>query len=187
MNNIIKQTGLLEKTGVFDEDLKHRYELRLSYNGIKGKKILVVGMNPASSNVQVFDTTTNHLLNNLGIMGYSEIIIWNLFSEICTKLKPAKVDSNERNFQYLEELLQIKFDTILIGYGNTFIGNKCVEEAKEHLHRLLKPYQKKVYEIIDKQEAYKDLKAIHPLFAGQRFNGEWNLRKHDFPADKKEK
>ena len=144
-------------------------------------------MNPASNNVQVFDSTTNHLLNNLGMMGYSEIVIWNLFSDICTKLKPAKAKSNEENFQYLEELLQTKFDAILIGYGNTFIGNKRVEEAKRYLHQLLKPYQKKVYELIDKQGVYKNLKAIHPLFAGQRFSGEWDLRKHDFPVEKKEK
>ena len=67
MENTVKQTILLEKTGVFDEDLKNRYELRLTYNGIKGKKVLLISMNPASNNVQVLDTTTNYLLNNLGI------------------------------------------------------------------------------------------------------------------------
>ena len=33
MENTVKQTGLLEKTGVFDEELKNRYELHLTYNG----------------------------------------------------------------------------------------------------------------------------------------------------------
>lgn len=65
MENVVKQTELLEKTGVYDEDLKRRFSLTLKYNGIKGKKILVIGMNPASNNVQVFDNTTNYLLNNL--------------------------------------------------------------------------------------------------------------------------
>ena len=58
MDNVVKQTELLEKTGVYDEDLKRRFSLTLKYNGIKGKKILVIGMNPASNNVQVFDNTT---------------------------------------------------------------------------------------------------------------------------------
>jgi len=47
MGNIIKQTSLLERTGVFDEEGKRRFELTLTYKGIKGKKILVIGMNPA--------------------------------------------------------------------------------------------------------------------------------------------
>lgn len=187
MENIVRQTGLLEKTGVFDEDLKHRYELRLSYNGIKGKKILVVGMNPASDSIQVFDTTTNYLLNNLGIMGYSQIVIWNLFSDICTKLKPSEAEDKDRNFLYLEELLQEKFDTVLVGYGNTYLGNKKVEEAKKDLHTLLKPHEKKVKELVDEQEKYSGLQTIHPLFAGQRFSGKWKMRKHDFPEETSEK
>ena len=47
MENIMKETSLLERTGVFDEDAKRRFELALNYNGIKGKKILVIGINPA--------------------------------------------------------------------------------------------------------------------------------------------
>ena len=100
MDNVVKQTELLEKTGVYDEDLKRRFSLTLKYNGIKGKKILVIGMNPASNNVQVFDNTTNYLLNNLGMMGYSEIIVWNLFADICTKLKPTQAYDNAENMEY---------------------------------------------------------------------------------------
>mgnify|MGYP000525707714 CR=1 FL=1 len=49
MENVVKQTELLEKTGVYDEDLKRRFSLTLKYSGLKGKKILVIGMNPASN------------------------------------------------------------------------------------------------------------------------------------------
>ena len=41
MDNVVKQTELLEKTGVYDEDLKRRFALTLKYNGMKGKKVLV--------------------------------------------------------------------------------------------------------------------------------------------------
>lgn len=44
MDNVVKQTELLEKTGVYDEDLKRRFALTLKYNGMKGKKVLVIGM-----------------------------------------------------------------------------------------------------------------------------------------------
>ena len=41
MENLVKQSSILEKSGVYSEDGKHRYELSLIYKGIKGKKILV--------------------------------------------------------------------------------------------------------------------------------------------------
>lgn len=184
MENTVKQTSLLERTGIFDEELKKRFELRLTYNGMKGKRALIIGMNPASNNIQVFDTTTNYILNNLGVMGYTDIVIWNLFADIYTKLKPSEIEDNEDNFQHLDELLKTKFDAIIIGYGNTYIGNRRVDEAKERLHCLLEPHKKNVYELIDKEKNYAHLKSIHPLFAGQRFSGAWELRKHEFPDNK---
>ena len=48
MENLVKQSSILEKSGVYSEDGKHRYELSLIYKGIKGKKILVISMNQAS-------------------------------------------------------------------------------------------------------------------------------------------
>lgn len=145
MDNVVKQTELLEKTGVYDEDLKRRFALTLKYNGMKGKKVLVIGMNPASNSVQVFDNTTNYLLNNLGIMGYSEIVVWNLFADICTKLKPTQTGDNTENMEYLQELLNEKFNAVLIGWGNTFIGNRRVHgEAKSFPERYLCKLQEDV-------------------------------------------
>lgn len=177
MDNVIKQTGILEKTGVFDEDMKKRFELTMCYSGVKGKKILVIGLNPASDNIQICDTTTNYLLNNLLPMGYSEITVWNLYADICLKLKPGKIVDNEDNFQYLSELLKRNYDAILVGYGNTFIGNKKVEAEKSRLCTCLQPYAKNVYELVDKKKQYERLHNIHPLFAGQRFSGQWKFRK----------
>lgn len=181
MENTVKQTGLLEKTGVFDEELKNRYELHLTYNGVKGKRVLVICMNPASDNIQVFDSTTNYLLNNFGMMGYSDITVWNLFSRICTKLKPSEITDNNRNMEYLKELLQSSYDSIVISWGCTFIGNKKVEAAKKEVLELLKPFEKQVYEIVDKEGRYSNLSYTHVLFAGQRFSGAWDLRQVKFP------
>ena len=181
MEDTIKQTGILEKTGVFDEDLKKRYELTICYNGIKGKKILVIGLNPASDNIQVSDTTTNYLMNNLFPMGYSTITIWNLYADICTKLKPGGATDNDDNIQYLKEILERDLDAILIGYGNTFLQNRKVRAEKARLLEQLQPHSKKVYELVDKKKDYERLHNIHPLFAGQRFSGEWRLRRYVFP------
>lgn len=172
MDNVVKQTELLEKTGVYDEDLKRRFALTLKYNGMKGKKVLVIGMNPASNSVQVFDNTTNYLLNNLGIMGYSEIVVWNLFADICTKLKPTQTGDNTKNMEYLQELLNEKFNAVLIGWGNTFIGNRCVEEAKRQVCEYLKPHAKKVYELVDTEEVNVKHLLCHAKLGMAEWNGE---------------
>lgn len=136
MENVVKQTELLEKTGVYDEDLKRRFSLTLKYSGLKGKKILVIGMNPASNNVQVFDNTTNYLLNNLGMMGYSEIIVWNLFADICTKLKPTQAYDNAENMEYLQTLLESFAESLtLFGQNHICYKNyvaKFVASCKAH-------------------------------------------------------
>lgn len=185
MTDIVKQTYMLEKTGVFNEEQNRRYELSLVYKGLTGKRAMIVGINPASDNVQVFDTTTNYLLNNLGTMGFSEIVVWNLFSEICDKLRPNEQEEDEYNFEHLQKILETEFDAIIIGYGSTFLGNKNVESAKTRLHDMLKPYKDKVFEITDNVGVYSDLKTIHPLFAGQRFSGKWKLIKHEFPEEER--
>lgn len=185
MENTVKQTEVLEKTGVYDEDLKRRFELSLTYKGRKGKKLLVIGIQPASSSVFVIDNSTNFLLNNLG-EEYPHIVVWNLFANICLKLKPSEIEDNTENINYLNELLKQKFDAILVSYGNSFLGNRKVEEAKKQVHEKLKPFAEKVFELTDKQNTYTDLRATHILFAGQRYSGNWQLRPFEFPKENKE-
>ena len=72
----------------------------------------------------------------------------------------------------------------MIGWGNTFIGNRRVEEAKRHVCEYLKPHAKKVYELVDTDGEYIGLRTIHPLFAGQRFSGKWEFRNFVFPEEK---
>lgn len=44
-----------------------------------------------------------------------------------------------------------------------------------------KPHAKKVYELVDADGIYTELRTIHPLFAGQRFSGKWKFRNYAFP------
>lgn len=185
MSNVVRQTGIMEKTGVYDEDLKKRYELVMEYKGEVGKSILVICINPASDTIQIADTTTNYLSNNLLTMGYSTITLCNLYADITSKLRPSDVVDNSDNMLYIKEVLTRDFDHILIGFGNTFSGNRKVEEQKRELYQLLKPHAKKLVEIVDSEGQYQKLKTIHPLFAGQRFSGKWTFRKFELPKAKK--
>ncbi|MCM1064351.1 MAG: DUF1643 domain-containing protein [Eubacterium sp.] len=177
----VKQNVTLDKTGIFSKTMDKRFEYTMERKETKGKKILVICTNPTSENLLLVDTTTNYLMNNLFSMGYSTITLCNLFAEITEKLHPAKAKDNADNMEYLKEVLKRDFDEILLGFGSGYVGNKKVAEEKENLNRLLKPYAKKLVELVDADGNYKNLKTIHPLFAGQRFSGKWEMRKFILP------
>lgn len=179
MNEIVTKTSNIEKQAVYSKDMKYRYELTITLQGKKGKNILVLCLNPASHNILVSDTTTNYLMNNLFSMGYTTITVCNLFSTICGKLTASGIsDNSDGNSEYLKSVLERDFQTILIGYGNTFSSNKRVTERKEEFNQFLLDSGKKAVELVDKQDVYSRLHTIHPLFAGQRFSGEWKFRKY---------
>ena len=95
-------------------------------------------------------------------------------------LKPSEVPNNTENRNYLKEVIKRGFDTILLGYGNTFLTNKFVREEKENLIRLLKEYKDKIVDIVDDVGEYERLKTIHPLMAGRYFPNRWKLRSFVF-------
>lgn len=180
MENTKQSSVTIEKQAVYSKDKKHRYELTLSLpDQKKGKSILVLCLNPASADLLVTDTTTNYLMNNLFPLGYNAITLCNLFSTICAKLtiRDARDDGDD-NITHLRSVLERDFNTILIGYGNTFATNKLVAERKAEFDQLLKDSGKKAVELVDKAEKYSRLRTIHPLFAGQRFSGSWKFRKY---------
>lgn len=182
MERLVTKTKTIERKGVFDKNLKRRFELTFDCKEAEKKKsILVIGLNPASEDISILDTTTTLILNNLIPMGYTTITICNLYGEVFKeRLKPSEVPNNTENRNYLKEVIKRGFDTILLGYGNTFLTNKFVREEKENLIRLLKEYKDKIVDIVDDVGEYERLKTIHPLMAGRYFPNRWKLRSFVF-------
>ncbi len=185
MDDIVKETVILETTGVFSEDQTKRYELTKEYiPSVDGRRISVIMLNPASKKIQETDTTVNNLINRLSGEGYTTITILNLVPDIMSKLKPSKVDNLEANFEYIEEVLKRNFDKILIGYGNSFIGNEVVERAKYRLNQILKEYEDSLVEISDEFDTF-ECSAMHPLFASLRLD-KWILKPYRLPKQELE-
>lgn len=177
--NMTESFGLTRRA-VFDREQKKRFEQTFEVQGAKAKKsILVVGLNPASSDIKVLDTTTVFILNNLLPMGYTTITVCNLYAELCKKLKPSEIANNRENRAYIREVLKRKFDTVLIGFGNTFTGNKFVTEEKKWLKETLTGYSG-VMDLVDEGGKYARLRATHPLMAGRYYPGQWKLRPYHF-------
>ena len=179
----------VRRKAVFRKEKKKRYELNIECmnEGKKEKAILVIGLFPSSDDVVETDTTTNYILNNLLPMKFTTITICNLFATIGKKLTKDNSIDDADNLAYLQEVLQREFHTVLVGYGNSMAGNKAVEQNKKELDKMLKDYRGNVMELVDKNEIYSRLHTIHPLFAGQRFSGQWKFRKHIVVDTKEEK
>lgn len=186
MEKLLTNTMTIERKGIFDKNRKKRFELTFECKEAEREKsILVIGLNPASEDIRVLDTTTTFILNNLIPMGYTTITICNLYSDLFKqRLKPSEVPNNTENRKYLEEVLKRGFDAILLGYGNTFLTNKFVREEKENLVMILKGYKDKVVDIVDDKGEYARLSTIHPLMAGRYFPNRWKLRPFVFEEAK---
>lgn len=118
MEKLVTNSFTMERKGVFDKHLKKRFELTFECKNTKDKKksILVIGLNPASHDIAILDTTTTFLLNNLIPMGYTTITICNLYAELFKEcLKPSEIPNNTENLNYLCEIVKHGFDTILLG------------------------------------------------------------------------
>ena len=182
MDNTVNESVILATTPVYDEDQTKRYEITTEFKPNKdGKSIVVIMPSAASENIQETDTTVNNLINRLSYkeLGFMKVTILNLFPDIMTKLVPNKVEDLDTNFTYIEEVLNRGYDNILVGYGNSFIGNKIVEKAKYRLNQLLKKYENILVEISDDDNTY-DCSPMHPLFASMRL-GKWILKPYRLP------
>lgn len=167
-----------EKKAVYDNAMENRYELTYTFPSNKEKSILVIALNPATKDTQITDSTTNHILNNLLPMKFTTITICNVYSMICNKLKPTTIEDNSKNIQYIKEVLQRNFNTILIAYGNNFQNNKLVQKEKSEIDRLLDEGKYNAVELVDDEDIYSRLHTIHVLYAGQRFQNHWKFRKY---------
>ena len=188
MGNIIEQKSDIKRTATYSKDMLKRYEFNIEcLNEKKEKSILVIGLSPSSNELNVTDTTTNYILNNLLPMKYTKITIVNLFACIGGKLRNEDMLDNADNLEYIETVLARNYNTVLVGYGNSMAGNKVLAEEKVKLDELLKECKSNVVELVDKNDVYSRLHTIHPLFAGQRFSGNWKFRKHIMTEKKGDK
>lgn len=180
---MINQSIKLQTTFVLSDDEVKRYEITKQFLDSKGSKALLILLNASNNaNLQQTDMTTNLTINNLSLMGFSTITIWNVFPQLTQKINAKQLILDDENFQHLETLIRKEYDTIIIGWGSSFQNNKTVIEAKSKVYNFLKDHENKVFQIVDKNGIYRG-KNIHPLFAGNYFSGEWQLENFPIPKD----
>lgn len=136
---LIEKTSNVKTTAVFSKDRKKRYLLRMTWDESKPKACIIMTY-PSTANELEIDQTSQLCRNNAVAQGYGSISIVNLF---CS-LDQSKPESDRMNSSVIAEESS-NADIIIVAYGR---GVMHTEEKKRMLEAL-KPYNDKLYTIID--------------------------------------
>lgn len=168
---------------VGSDDSKNTYEIRRKW-GDDGKKALVVELYPTISveDCCKSDLSTMHLMNHVKELGWNEVSIVNLYSEIFNS-KPlvSQLNDDVYNLSYIEELLEsenISEYDIVIAWGNSLSTHSKTIRAKIDLLNMLKSKGliKQVKCIITETLSVVECYGVHPLYLGLRYsNDKWSL------------
>ena len=178
---------LVEVTG--SEDGKNTYEVRRKW-GDKGRKALVVELYPtiSSDECEKMDLSAMHLLNHAKELGWNDIHVVNLYSNIFDS-KPLvnQLKDDIENLSYIEEILEkedIKEYDIVIAWGNSLSTHSSTVRAKIDLLNMLrdKGLQEQTKCIVTENLSVVDCYGVHPLYLGLRYaKDKWSLV--DYPVD----
>ena len=136
---LIEKTSTVKTTAVFSKDHKKRYLLRMIWDDSKPKACITMTYPSTADDLEI-DQTSQLCRNNAVSQGYGSISVVNLF---CS-LDQSKPESDRMNSSVIAEECS-KADIIIIGYGRS----PMFAEEKERLLEALKPYNNKLYTIID--------------------------------------
>lgn len=179
---------LVEVTG--SEDGRNTYEVRRKW-GDEGRKALVVELYPtiSSDECEKMDLSAMHLLNHAKELGWNDIHIVNLYSNIFDS-KPLvnQLKDDIENLSYIEEMLEkedIKEYDIVIAWGNSLSTHSSTVRAKIDLLNMLrdKGLQEQTKCIVTENLSVVDCYGVHPLYLGLRYaKDKWSLV--DYPVEK---
>lgn len=155
MNRI---TTTLTTVADFSDDGKKRYLLKKIWDG-KKPSIAVIMFVPSEASGIELDSTTLLVLNNASRLGYGSVSIVNLFATLGDfKLERAE-NIDEQN---LEIILQVakEVDTVVYAAGVGKASNKSFIKRQRRVLEALKPYEKKLRCLSDKEG---NSRFQHPL------------------------
>lgn len=162
-------TTTLTTEAIFSEDGKKRYLLHKEWDTNK-KQIAIIMLAPSEADGIALDKTTLQVVNNTVRLGYGGVYILNLFATLNDfTLQTAEKEDTE-NIQMFRMTLD-KADAIIYAPGVGKAKNAVFQERQIQVCKLLKPYEKKLYCLCDKEGKAR---LQHPLSPAVYV---WNLAK----------
>ena len=155
MNRIIT---MLTTTADFSDDGKKRYLLKKIWDEKKPTLAIIMLVPSEASGIEL-DSTTLLVLNNASRLGYGSVSIVNLFAT----LGDFKLEKSEKtDKENCDVILQVAKDADIIVYaaGVGKVSNKKFIERQKQTLEVLKPYEKKMRCLSDKEG---NSRFQHPL------------------------
>lgn len=162
------------------DDKGNCYSVEREMEGVKGKSALVLMYSSVVDDVKITDNTAHLLWNNMLSLGYSKVVIWNLYP---SQDKRNKAVQNE-NLKMLEQLIETELDAVVVAWGVSKGSAKYVIEDKIKVFNIISKVKNKLMQIEDAKGRYVG-NTFHPLFAGNYFGNCWKLVKYTIPEMKK--
>lgn len=114
------------KTKFVIDDKGNCYSVERELEGAEGKSALVIMYSSVVDDVKITDNTAHLLWNNMLSLGYSKVVIWNLY--------PSQDKRNEEvqneNLKMLEQLIETELDAVVVAWGVSKGSAKYVLEDK---------------------------------------------------------
>lgn len=179
---------LVEVTG--SDDGENTYEVRRKW-GDGGEKSLVIELYPTISaeECEKLDLSAMHLMNHTKELGWNDVHIVNLYSNIFdSKPLASQLKDDITNLSYIEELLEredIKEYDIVIAWGNSLSTHIGMVRAKIDLLNMLKDkgLLEQVKCIVTENLSVVECYGVHPLYLGLRYaKDKWSLV--EYPVEK---
>ncbi len=168
---------------------RNTFEITKEYVGEKvaGDEAAIIQLYPTVGigDIGMTDSTTLHLQNKMGQLGWSKVHMVNLFSQVW-KRKPLAGDLkavDRENIAYVKHTITDvgKRGKIIVAWGNSHSANPIVNETKkELLEFLLSTQPGNVFQLIA-ENMLTETEGTHILFLGLRYADDgWSLA--DYPV-----
>ncbi len=168
---------------------RNTFEIIKEYAGenSSGNEAAIIQLYPTVGigDIGITDSTTLHLQNKMGQLGWSKVHMVNLFSQIA-KRKPLAGDLkavDKENMAYVKNVISDvgKRGKIIVAWGNSHSANLIVNESKKELLEFLQSTQRgNVCQLIA-ENMITETEGTHILFLGLRYaDDEWHLT--DYPV-----
>lgn len=148
----------LVTTALFSDDGKKRYLLQKIWDSQKSKMMIIM-LAPSDASGIELDSTTLLVLNNASRLGYGSVSIVNLFTTLNDYSLSCAENDDSENIEVIVEEAK-KADVIVYAPGVGKAKNQSFQLRSEKVIKELKPYQKKIKCITNKDNS---VRLVHPL------------------------
>ncbi|MCL2579554.1 MAG: DUF1643 domain-containing protein [Oscillospiraceae bacterium] len=146
----------------YSDDQNHRFLIKRIWDDSRPKAAIIMLSPSRTADAIAMDMTSMFVVNNCHAQGFGSVNIMNIYSGM-----DEGFESMPENDKTIVDVCN-DMDTIVLAWGKGVAHKKKVVKRIEEVLKLLKPFEKKLVEISDGEDA-----GFHPL--GKTVRLKWQL------------